>query len=199
MWIRNTLDVEELECSVMYLDEAREREDLEILIEPRPLPIGPARHVARSQIIGTGNGLKLTASRIHKALKEQGITHVVGLPDNLSRVFFRGLEEDPDLEVIMVCREGEAFAIAAGLYIGESGRLCSFRIRASWRPGDALRGTTWNMKIPQVILLCYRGFKSLNGELEHIDSAALFTEPTLEAWDIPYEIICHRRRPCQAP
>ncbi len=39
MWIRNTLDVAELECSVMYFDEAREREDLEILIEPRPLPL----------------------------------------------------------------------------------------------------------------------------------------------------------------
>ena len=39
MWIRNTLDVEELECSVMYLDEARDRDDLEILIEPRPLPL----------------------------------------------------------------------------------------------------------------------------------------------------------------
>ena len=38
MWIRNTLDVAELECSAMYLDEARERDDLEIVIEPRPLP-----------------------------------------------------------------------------------------------------------------------------------------------------------------
>lgn len=134
--------------------------------------------------------MKLTASRIHRALKEQGITHVVGLPDNLSRVFFRGLEEDPDLEVIKVCREGEAFAIAAGLYIGGKQAVVLIQNTGLLEAGDALRGTAWNMRIPQVILLCYRGFKSLNGELEHIDSAALFTEPTLEAWDIPYEIIC---------
>ncbi len=38
MWIRNTLDVREVECSARYLDEARLRDDLEILSEPRPLP-----------------------------------------------------------------------------------------------------------------------------------------------------------------
>jgi hypothetical protein len=38
MWIRNTLEVGELECSAAYWDEARQRTDLEILTEPRPLP-----------------------------------------------------------------------------------------------------------------------------------------------------------------
>ncbi len=135
--------------------------------------------------------MKLTASKIHKALKEQGITHVVGLPDNLSRVFFQGLVEDPEIEVIKVCREGEAFAIAAGLYIGGKQAVVLIQNTGLLEAGDALRGTAWNMRIPQVILLCYRGFKSLNGEMGRRDSAALFTEPTLEAWKIPYEIMCH--------
>ncbi|MGE0760915.1 MAG: lactate racemase domain-containing protein [Pirellulaceae bacterium] len=39
MWIRNTLDVAELECSEAYLAEARERDDLEILTDVRPLPL----------------------------------------------------------------------------------------------------------------------------------------------------------------
>ncbi len=38
IWIRNTLDLREVECSRAYLDEARGRSDLEILCEPRPLP-----------------------------------------------------------------------------------------------------------------------------------------------------------------
>jgi hypothetical protein len=38
MWIHNTLDVSELECSTAYLAEARKRSDLEILSDPRPLP-----------------------------------------------------------------------------------------------------------------------------------------------------------------
>ncbi len=38
IWIRNTLELREVECSQAYLNEARGRADLEILCEPRPLP-----------------------------------------------------------------------------------------------------------------------------------------------------------------
>jgi hypothetical protein len=39
MWIRNTLDVAEVECSAVYLEEAQERSDLEVLTKLRPLPL----------------------------------------------------------------------------------------------------------------------------------------------------------------
>ena len=38
LWIADTLRLGEVECSAAYLDEARRRDDLEILTEPRPLP-----------------------------------------------------------------------------------------------------------------------------------------------------------------
>ena len=38
MWIGNTLEVAEVECSAAYLEEAKTRDDLEILTDPRPLP-----------------------------------------------------------------------------------------------------------------------------------------------------------------
>jgi len=38
LWIRNTLDLAEVECSAAYLETVRQRSDLEILVEPRPLP-----------------------------------------------------------------------------------------------------------------------------------------------------------------
>ncbi len=37
LWIRNTLALTEVECSAVYLDEARDRDDLEILTDLRPL------------------------------------------------------------------------------------------------------------------------------------------------------------------
>ena len=37
-WIRNTLHVEEVECSEAYLAAARQRPDLEVLSGPRALP-----------------------------------------------------------------------------------------------------------------------------------------------------------------
>ncbi len=42
MWIHNTLDVAEVECSAAYLAEARTRTDLEIVSDLRPLPFDAA-------------------------------------------------------------------------------------------------------------------------------------------------------------
>ena len=39
VWIKNTLELGEVECSVVYWDEAQGRTDLEILTEPRPIPL----------------------------------------------------------------------------------------------------------------------------------------------------------------
>ena len=40
MWIENTLKIAEMECSEAYFEEASERSDLEILTQPRKLPLG---------------------------------------------------------------------------------------------------------------------------------------------------------------
>ncbi len=41
LWIRNTMALAEVECSATYLKEARSRDDLEVLSDPRPLPFNP--------------------------------------------------------------------------------------------------------------------------------------------------------------
>ena len=50
LWIANTLELSELECSAAYLDEARGRQDLEILTGPRPLPLDPAGNLPEVKI-----------------------------------------------------------------------------------------------------------------------------------------------------
>lgn len=42
LWIRNTLDVVDVECSEVFLETARQRSDLEVLCDPRPLPFDDA-------------------------------------------------------------------------------------------------------------------------------------------------------------
>jgi hypothetical protein len=42
LWIANTLELGELECSAAYLEEARSRNDLEVLTLPRDLPLDAA-------------------------------------------------------------------------------------------------------------------------------------------------------------
>ncbi len=129
----------------------------------------------------------LSSSVIHQALKDQGVSHVVGLSDNICRMLFQSLEADDEMEVIPVSREGEAFAIAAGLHVGGQKPVVLIQNTGLLESGDAFRGCSWNMKIPQVMLIGYRGFKTL--DLEKKDSVAEFTEPTMKAWRIPYKIM----------
>ncbi|MBI5774257.1 MAG: DUF2088 domain-containing protein [Verrucomicrobia bacterium] len=48
LWIRNTLDVVEAECSEAFLEAARQRSDLEVLGEPRPLPFDAAGNLPKT-------------------------------------------------------------------------------------------------------------------------------------------------------
>lgn len=48
LWIANTLQLAEVECSAAYFDEARRRDDLEILTELREMPFGAAGNLPDS-------------------------------------------------------------------------------------------------------------------------------------------------------
>jgi len=131
----------------------------------------------------------ISAEKIRDQLISHGVTHVVGLPDNLFRALFELLDAEPSIEVILVSREGEAFAIAAGLQVGGKTPVVLIQNTGLLESGDAFRGTSWRMEIPQVILLSFRGYATLASKSGRKDSVAEFTVPTLKAWNIPYEIM----------
>lgn len=141
----------------------------------------------------------LTTRRVLETFKQLGITHVVGIPDNSTAALFHELADDPDIYLITVTREGEAFAIAAGLWIGGQRPLIVIQNTGLLESGDALRGTLIRMRIPVVCLVSYRGFKSLPTppppltpeELSRrdLDSVAVLLEPTLRAWALSYELV----------
>ncbi len=142
----------------------------------------------------------LTTRRVLDSFKQIGVTHVVGLPDNSTAALFHALADDPDIYLITVTREGEAFATAAGLWIGGQKPLVLIQNTGFLESGDALRGTLVRMRIPVVCLISYRGYKSLPNPVpspltpdvlsrRDMDSVATLLEPTLRAWAIPYEIV----------
>ncbi len=127
-----------------------------------------------------------SAIRIVDALKKQNITHAVGVPDNGSAKIYELLCKDKEIDVITVTREGEAFAIAAGLYIGGKKPVIIIQNTGFLESGDAIRGTVINMKIPVVVLIGYRGYHNRDADGKWVDSVATFLEPTLKAWNLPY-------------
>ncbi len=128
-----------------------------------------------------------SAQKIVDALKEQNITHTIGIPDNGSARIFELLREEPKIEVITVTREGEAFAIAAGLYIGGKKPVIIIQNTGFLESGDAFRGTVFNMQIPVVVFIGYRGYHNRDEESKWVDSVTTFLEPTLKAWNLPYQ------------
>ncbi len=130
-----------------------------------------------------------------QALANNDVSHVVGIPDNTSAALYRLLAETSNIRLLTVTREGEAFAIAAGLWLGGAKPLVLIQNTGLLESGDSLRGTAVRMGVPLVCLVTYRGYSKLPAEgtdgvmtRADIDSVAVVTEPTLEAWRVPYEL-----------
>ena len=128
--------------------------------------------------------VKYRSERIFRALLDMGMTHAVGVPDNFSRLIFDLCDKDPKVRTVPVCREGEAWSIASGLWVGGATPVVIIQNTGFFESGDALRGTAIEMGVPLVALLTYRGYRSLGTDL--VDSAASFFEPMLKAWEMPY-------------
>ena len=141
------------------------------------------------------------ANLLFEQLKQCRITHVVGLPDNSSAALFALLEGDPDIRLVNVTREGEAFAMAAGLWMGGKTPLVLIQNTGLIESGDSFRGTVSRMRIPLLCLITFRGFARMGGHQPvsdptvltpdllsrpDLDSVALVTEPTLKAWGMPF-------------
>lgn len=139
-----------------------------------------------------------------ETLSGLGATHVVGVPDNGSAAFFDAVEGHPAMSLVTVTREGEAFAVASGLWIGGAAPVVAIQNTGLLESGDALRGTAVRMGIPLLCLIGYRGYTSmLRSGIDpfdrpdstetlrrpELDSTALLTEPTLQAWGIPFSLL----------
>lgn len=110
-------------------------------------------------------------------LRRLEVSHVVGVPDNSSAA-------------------GEAFAVASGLWLGGAHPVVLIQNTGLLESGDSLRGTVMRMGVPLLCLVTYRGYDKLSNqdgaqdEMTHadVDSAAVVTEPTLDAWRVSYEL-----------
>jgi len=53
VWIHNTLELREVECSATYWNEAQKRGDLEVLCEPRPWPLDAAGNLPAAGVLAS--------------------------------------------------------------------------------------------------------------------------------------------------
>ncbi|MGE0605856.1 MAG: thiamine pyrophosphate-binding protein [Pirellulales bacterium] len=127
--------------------------------------------------------MPFAADAFLQALAQAGITHVVGLPDTeTGPVFDQPARHGP--RVITVCREGEALALAAGLWGGGARPVVLIQSTGFFESGDSLRSVAHEMDVPLDLLIGHRGH---SGKLNagYPDTAPLYLPPLLQAWNIP--------------
>ena len=129
---------------------------------------------------------QLDPETVLREFKKNGVTHVVYLPDSETNHLFIAMEEDPDIDVIPVAREGETMAIAAGLTIGGKKPVCLIQNTGMMESGDSIRGMGLDINLPLVMMIGYRGW-TRHGATP--DSAARFIEPVLDAFGIRYYLV----------
>lgn len=128
-----------------------------------------------------------SARAVASLLSSLGISHVVGVPDSTLGQWYGAIEREPGLTLVRVCREGEAWGVAAGLYLGGASPLVMIQCTGLFESGDALRNVLHDWKLPIFSIIGYRSY--LSQETLPGDTCLVFTEPILEAWKIDWRLV----------
>jgi sulfopyruvate decarboxylase TPP-binding subunit len=122
-------------------------------------------------------------------LDRLGITHVVTVPDSTIGQWESAIQASGRIRLVRVCRESEAWSVAAGLYLGGARPFVMIQCTGLFDSGDALRNVLHDWKLPIPSLIGYRSY--FNQETLPGDTCLVFTEPILRAWGIDYRLVTH--------
>ncbi len=124
---------------------------------------------------------------ILEVYRDMDVTHVVALPDSTIGPWESAIRAAGTPKLVRVCREGEAWAVAAGLYLGGARPVVMIQCTGLFESGDSLRNALFDYHLPLFSLIGYRSYLSQTAIPN--DSARTFTEPILKAWGIDYRLI----------
>jgi sulfopyruvate decarboxylase TPP-binding subunit len=128
-----------------------------------------------------------SGEQIAALFSELGVTHVVTVPDSTIGKWGDAIARTKGIRLVRVCREGEAWAVAAGLYFGGARPVVLIQCTGLFESGDSLRNVIHDWKLPIFSVIGYRSY--LNQDTLPGDTCLVFTEPLLDAWKIEYELI----------
>jgi sulfopyruvate decarboxylase TPP-binding subunit len=128
----------------------------------------------------------LDGSRIAAELASAGATDVIWIPDSTLGLWEAGLQKH--LRLLRVCREGEAIALAAGLLLGGRKPVVIIQCTGLFEAGDSLRNAVHDLKLPLFLIVGVRSYFDHQRGASR-DTCPVFTEPILQAWKLPYQIL----------
>jgi len=130
--------------------------------------------------------IALSPETVLGAMKKNGVTHVVYLPDSETNWLYLLMKADPAIHLVGVNREGHASSIAAGLWLGGAKPLILIQNTGMLEAGDSIRGWLMSLNVPIVLMVGYRGW-TRHGVTT--DTVATYTERFLMAFGINYYLV----------
>lgn len=127
-----------------------------------------------------------SAEEVLELLDGIGVTHVTGVPDSTTGLWFDAVRESESIRLAPVCREGEAWGVATGLFLGGARPLVMMQCTGLFESGDALRNAIHDFGLPLYALIGYRNY--LNRDSAR-DTTLAHTEPILRAWGLDYLLV----------
>jgi sulfopyruvate decarboxylase TPP-binding subunit len=140
----------------------------------------------QEQIMSQQREGALKAESVMAQMKQNGVTHVVWLPDSETTWLYKLMSTDPDIKLVTMSREGLAFSAAAGLILGGKTPLLLIQNTGLMESGDSMRGWGIDLNMPIVVLVGYRGWTRRGTTY---DTAAIYTERFLNAFSINYYLV----------
>jgi sulfopyruvate decarboxylase TPP-binding subunit len=128
-----------------------------------------------------------SGEQVAEALDELRITHVVTVPDSTIGQWQSAIERRERTRLVRVCREGEAWEVAAGLHLAGASPLVMIQCTGLFESGDAMRNVLHDWKLPIFSIIGYRSY--LNQDTLPGDTCLVFTEPVLDAWKVDYRLL----------
>lgn len=129
----------------------------------------------------------ITGAALAAVLADAGVTHVVSIPDSTIGPWHADIAAHPALRLVSVCREGEAWAVAAGLHFGGARPIVLIQCTGFFESGDSLRNIVHDWKLPIFSLIGYRSY--LNQSTLPGDTCLVFTEPLMDAWRLDWRLV----------
>jgi phosphonopyruvate decarboxylase len=126
-----------------------------------------------------------TGPEIATLLSELGVTDVIWIPDSALGAWESGFEQSPELRLLRVCREGEAWPLAAGLLLGGRQPVLLMQTTGLYESGDALRNVLYDLRLPVFAVIGARSWLVEDSR----DSAKRFASRLLEAWQLNWTLI----------
>ena len=134
----------------------------------------------------TQQSAELSPQTVLDELKKNGVTHVVWLPDSETNWLYLLSQEDPPIALSPVGGGGRAFPPAAGRAGGGANPVFLIQNTGLREWGASMRVWTRAMHIRVFLMVGYRGYPRHG---DNSDTAATYTEPFLNAYNIKYYLI----------